>query len=249
MSSYIACVLAVQNRPLFCLTISYLYVACEAWNIKDNPFEVNKRFRFASGTGSRTKIMFDNSTIPKSLPLPLFFQGTFVSFGGTISKIDSQQIQVSYQCSQVIPQAFFSRIFRVSPKIQVTANYLKQTTLADRFTKMFMYMKAHTPKIPNTSWQGVWCMISGLKTTARTVFVCRIYRICFTKSSPSPPLQWVATEDGGTAPQMTKGRWSALQIYRTVHDVADTSARKTCWIVQYGQERLYWIRCQNQSKW
>ena len=31
-------------------------------------------------------------------------------------------------------------------------------------------------------------MVSGLKTTA---------------DSPSPPLQWVATEDGGTAPQMT----------------------------------------------
>ena len=30
-------------------------------------------------------------------------------------------------------------------------------------------------------------MISGLKTTAHKVFVWRIYRICFTKSSPSPP--------------------------------------------------------------
>lgn len=95
---------------------------------------------------------------------------------------------------------------------------------------------------------GVW-LISGLKTTAHKVFRWRTYRICFTKSSPSPPLQWVATEDGGTAPEMTKGRWSALQIHRSVDDVADICARKTpCCPIWTGETLLNWIGGQNQWK-
>ena len=48
---------------------------------------------------------------------------------------------------------------------------------------------------------------------------------------------------------MTKGRWSALQIHRSVDDVADICARKTpCCPIWTGETLLNWIGGQNQWK-